>query len=195
MWSSYAPGDRPIEPAEHDHTREAGTLETRDLLRDAFGRIRQSTQAAVEGLGLDDVAFRADDEANTIAWLVWHLTRVQDHHVAELADRPQVWTTAGWNNRFGTDPDEDNTGFGHSSEEVGAVTPDAVDSLLEYHDAVHAATLQYLDTLDSEDLDVIIDRRWDPPVTVGARLVSVINDTMQHAGQAGYVRGLIERAR
>jgi uncharacterized damage-inducible protein DinB len=170
-------------------------METRDLLREAFERIQKSTHATVEGLGLDDVALRADEEANTIAWLVWHLTRVQDHHVAELANRPQVWTTGGWNVRFGTDPDEDNTGFGHSPDQVGAVAPDAINSLLEYHDAVHEATLEYLDTLDSDDLDAVIDRRWDPPVTVGVRLVSVINDTMQHAGQAGFVRGLVERAR
>jgi uncharacterized damage-inducible protein DinB len=170
-------------------------METRDLLRDAFERIRKSTHATVEGLDLDDVGFRADDEANTIAWLIWHLTRVQDHHVAELADRPQVWTTDGWNGRFGTDPDEDNTGFGHSPDQVGAVVPDAISSLLDYHDAVHDATLEYLETLDADDLDAVIDRSWDPPVTVGVRLVSVINDTMQHAGQAGYVRGLVERAR
>ena len=168
-------------------------MEARDLLRDAFVRVRQDTHAAVDGLDAIQILLRPDAAANPIGWLVWHLTRVQDHHVSEIAAHPQAWLTGGWNERFGTDPDENNTGFGHTPDQVAAVVPDRIDNLLGYHDAVHAETLDYLETVDGSELDRIIDRRWDPPVTVGVRLVSVINDTMQHAGQANYIRGLIER--
>jgi hypothetical protein len=38
----------------------------------------------------------------------------------------------------------------------------------------------------------VVDASWDPPVTLGVRLVSVISDDLQHAGQAAYLRGMIE---
>ncbi len=47
--------------------------------------------------------------------------------------------------------------------------------------------------LQPADLDVVVDERWDPPVTLGVRLVSVVNEVNQHVGQAAYVRGLLER--
>jgi hypothetical protein len=90
------------------------------------------------------------------------------------------------------EPDASNTGFSHTTDEVAAVQPGAED-LRAYHDAVHGRTLTYLETIDAEELERIIDDGWDPPVSVGVRLVSVIGDDLQHAGQAAYVRGLIER--
>ena len=48
-----------------------------------------------------------------------------------------------------------------------------------------------LTSLSADDLDRVVDRRWDPPVTLGVRLVSVADDGLQHAGQAAYVRGLL----
>ena len=65
--------------------------------------------------------------------------------------------------------------------------------LAQYHGAVHDLTLRYLDGITPAELDRIVDTRWDPPVTAAVRLVSVIGDTMQHLGQAAYVRGLAER--
>jgi uncharacterized damage-inducible protein DinB len=168
-------------------------VEVHDLLGDAFSRIHDAAHAAVEGLSGGEIVARPDAEANTIAWLVWHLTRVEDHHVSELAGRPQVWTTGDWNGRFGTDPDPDNTGYAHTAAQVAEVVPDRVEDLLEYFDEVHQRTLEYVQTITPDALDRIVDRSWDPPVTAGVRLISVINDTMQHAGQANYLRGLIER--
>ena len=66
------------------------------------------------------------------------------------------------------------------------------DLLLGYYDAVHERTLQYLGRIGEDDLDRIVDRRWDPPVTLGVRLVSVADDDIQHAGQAAFVRGVVE---
>ena len=57
---------------------------------------------------------------------------------------------------------------------------------------MHEQTLQYLDGIGEADLDRIVDRRWDPPVTLGVRLVSVADDDIQHAGQAAFVRGVVE---
>jgi hypothetical protein len=90
-------------------------------------------------------------------------------------------------------PDERDLGYGHTSAQVAAVAVDSADVLLAYFDAVHGRTGEYLSTVDGTELDRICDTRWDPPVSVGVRLVSVLNDCFQHAGQARYLRGMYER--
>jgi uncharacterized damage-inducible protein DinB len=164
-----------------------------EVLKDAFGRIVESGTSVVDGLSEEQLAYRPDPEANTIAWLVWHLARVQDDHVADVAGTEQVWTSQGYADRFGLPFETGATGYGQSAEEVGAVKASA-ELLADYLTATHEATVAFLDTLDETDLDRVVDTRWDPPVTLGARLVSVVNDDTQHLGQAAYVRGLAERS-
>jgi len=163
-----------------------------DLLTDGFDRVRESVHQAVDGLTEDQLAFRPDAEANSVAWLVWHLTRVQDDHLADAAGAEQLWTVGGWVERFGLPFDVGAIGYGQSSDEVGQVRAGA-ELLTAYHDAVHSSAVDYLATLEDEDFARVVDDRFDPPVTLAVRLLSVLNDTTQHAGQAAYVRGLLER--
>lgn len=164
-----------------------------ELLRDLFGRVHEDVHGAVEGLELDALTHRVDGTANSIAWLVWHLTRVQDDHVCEVAGIEQAWTADGWAERFALPFAVGATGYGQDSDDVAAVRADA-DLLLRYYDAVHQRTLRYLDGVSETDLDRVVDRNWDPPVTLGVRLVSVVDDDIQHAGQAAFVRGIVERS-
>ena len=163
-----------------------------DLLVDAFERVRDAVHPAVNGLTPDELAFRVDAESNSIAWLVWHLTRIQDDHVAGLDDGRQRWTTEGWVDRFALPLDPGDTGYGHDPETVALVTADAR-LLLDYYEDVHQRTLRFLATLSESDLEAVVDDRWDPPVTMRIRLVSVIADDLQHVGQAAYVRGIVQR--
>ncbi|MBM9623264.1 DUF664 domain-containing protein [Streptomyces zhihengii] len=167
-------------------------MDSADLLTDAFDRVREVVHDTVEGLSADDLAARPDPGGNTIAWLVWHLTRIQDDHLAGAAGTEQVWTADGWAERFALPFPPAATGYGHTAEDVAAVRAGAGE-LLGYHDAVHAATLRHLRTLDADALDRVVDASWTPPVTLGVRLVSVISDDLQHAGQAAFVRGLLRR--
>jgi uncharacterized damage-inducible protein DinB len=163
------------------------------LLLELYGRVPPLAREVVDGLTVDDLVRPPGPDANTIAWLLWHLTRVQDHHIAELLDTEQVWVVGDRATTFGLEPDPQNTGFGHSPVEVAAVRPESADALLDYLDAVDARTRAFLAGLEPEDLDRVVDRRWDPPVTMGVRLVSVADDCLQHVGQAAYVRGLLEQ--
>ncbi len=167
-------------------------MQPRDLLTDGFGRISESLRAAVRGLSPDQLSTRIAPQANPIGWLAWHLLRVQDDHVADVAGREQVWLAEGWAERFGLDLDPRATGYGQTTEEVGRVRVPSVDLLLGYADAVHARTVEFLQGVDPEDLDRVVDDAWDPPVTLGVRLVSVLSDDLQHVGQAAYLRGLLE---
>jgi uncharacterized damage-inducible protein DinB len=168
-------------------------MRSTDLLVDAFDRIQQTVRHAVKGLTADELAFRIDEDANSVAWLVWHLTRVQDDHTADAAGTSQVWSDDGWDRRFGLPFPAEDTGYGHDADDVSAVRVPSGDLLTAYHDAVHDRTVRYLGTLSDADLDQVIDSSWNPPVTLGVRLVSVINEINQHLGQAAYLRGLIER--
>jgi hypothetical protein len=156
-----------------------------------YGRIPPLCAASVEGLDVEALTRRPTPDANPIGWLIWHLTRLQDHHLSEVMDDRQLYLQADWASRFGVVADPDDIGYGHTSEQVGALRPESAAALLEYHAVVDARTREYLATLTAGDLDRIVDRRWDPPVTLGVRLVSVAEDSLQHLGQAGYVRGLL----
>jgi uncharacterized damage-inducible protein DinB len=163
-----------------------------ELVADAFDRVRQIVHRSVEGLSAAKLSERPGREANSIAWLIWHLTRIQDDHLADVAGAEQTWLTGGWVERFDLPFDAGATGYGHSPEDVAAVRADA-ELLLGYHDAVHQATLAFVGGLSDADLDRVVDTNWDPPVTLGVRLVSVISDDLQHAGQAAYASGLLDR--
>jgi hypothetical protein len=164
-----------------------------ELLADAFARIRQVVHRVLDGLAAEQLAFRVDPEANSIAWLVWHLTRIQDDHLADAFGAEQVWTSQGWGERFGLPLAPLDTGYGHGADEVAAVGVASGELLVGYHDAVHRQTTRYLERLGDAELDRVVDRSWDPPVTLGVRLVSVIADDLQHAGQAALVRGILQR--
>jgi hypothetical protein len=166
-------------------------VDVSDLLLESYGRIPDLVRDAVEGLSSVDLARRPAPGANTIGWLTWHLTRVQDHHLAELLDQQQVWVSSDWPSRFGLDADPDDTGYGHDADDVGLVRPDGPGAVTGYLDAVWSRTRAFLGTVTADDLDRVVDERWDPPVTLGVRLVSVVDDCAQHAGQAAYARGLL----
>jgi uncharacterized damage-inducible protein DinB len=163
-----------------------------DLLADAFGRVREAVYAAAIGLTLEQLHYQPTPEANSIAWLVWHLTRVQDDHVAGVAGTEQVWPSGDWAPRFGFPEGSMDTGYGHSSDQVAAVQVKSGEVLTAYFDAVHERTMRFVATLTEADLPRVVDESWDPPVTLAARLISVIADDLQHAGQAMYLRGIVE---
>jgi uncharacterized damage-inducible protein DinB len=156
-----------------------------------YGRIVPLAREAVAGLDPTRLAATPAPGTNSIGWLVWHLARVEDHHVSELLDAPQLWQSGDWAGRFGLEPDPRNTGYGHTPDQVAAVRPESGAALLDYLDATDGRARSFLEGVTEDDLDRIVDRRWDPPVTLGVRLVSVADDCLQHAGQAAYVRGLL----
>ncbi|HEY7102124.1 MAG TPA: DUF664 domain-containing protein [Mycobacteriales bacterium] len=161
-----------------------------DLLADAFDRIRGVVGRALDGMTDEQLAEQVGPVANSISWLVWHLTRIQDDHVCDVAGIEQAWIAQGWYERFGLPFAVTDHGYGHTEQQVEQVRVPG-ELLRAYHDAVYARTVEYVKTIRDADLDRVVDTSWDPPVTLGVRLVSVISDDLQHAGQAAYVKGLL----
>lgn len=166
-------------------------MESKELLSDAYSHIRRIVHQAADGLTQEQLAYRPEEGSNSIAWLVWHLTRVQDSHLSAATQLKEAWLTEDWAERFGL-RGSSSIGYGDGPEQVAAIRPDG-DLLLGYHDRVSERVLAYLDTVDADELDRIVDTSYDPHVKAGVRLVSVISDNLQHAGQARYLRGMIER--
>ena len=178
-------------PAIFDAMTDSTAVRT--LLTDGFSRIRELVESVTGDLDAAAVTYRPDPAANTVGWLIWHLSRVQDSHVADVAGVAQAWTAAGWQQKFGLPFDPSATGYGQSAEDVAAV--DVAPALLAgYHADVDRLTTEFLATVDAAALARVVDENWDPPVNLSARLVSVLSDCLQHLGQAAYVRGLAERA-
>ncbi|AGL19944.1 DinB family protein [Actinoplanes sp. N902-109] len=166
-------------------------MKVTDLLAEAYGRLPDLVTSAVRGLSAEQLAAAPAEGANTVGWLVWHLARVQDSHIAELLGEDQIYASGDWAASFGLQPDPGNTGYGHDAAQVAEVRPRDAQALTGYHQAVHDRTMGYLAGLTEQDLDRVVDENWDPPVTLGVRLISILDDDVQHAGQAAYVRGLI----
>lgn len=161
-----------------------------DVLSDAFERIRDDSLGVIDSLSPDELSHRIGPGANPIGWLVWHLTRGQDAQVAAARDTEQLWTAEGHAERCAVPFEDSATGYGQTSDEVGALRIDP-EKLADYVRSVSASTMEYVTGLADADLDRIVDEAWDPPVTLGVRLLSIIGDDLKHLGQAEYIRGLL----
>ena len=168
-------------------------MEWQTLLIDGYGRILEVLEAALRGMTPADLNQQPKSDCNSMGWLAWHLTRVQDDHVAGLMGEEQLWTSEGWAARFSRSPEPGDIGFGHIPEQVAAFKSPDAETFLGYHRAVLERTKRYILSLPAADLDRELDEPWYQPLpTVGVRLISVLADNLQHAGQVAYVRGLLK---
>jgi uncharacterized damage-inducible protein DinB len=166
-------------------------MDVRSLLTDLLRRVDEHVEEILDGLDAELLTRQPGPGTNPIGWLVWHIVRVEDAQIAPLLDEEQLWVAGPWAARIGLAPDPSNSGYGHSAADVAAVRPDGPEVLLDYHRAVRARTEELIASLTDDDLDRVVDRNWDPPVTMGVRLISVVDDQIQHAGAAAYVKGLL----
>jgi hypothetical protein len=167
-------------------------MEESELMAGAFGRLSGVLQRSLEGLTPQQLTIQPSPDSNPIGWLCWHLTRLQDDHVSNLAGRDQAWIVDGWHEKFNLPPDPTNFGSGDSMARVRAFRAPDVQTLLDYYDAVQQRTQEYLVMLTPEEVNKAVnDARWNPPPSVGVRLVSVLMDNTQHTGQIAYLRGYI----
>lgn len=167
------------------------TMDYRQILTDGYGRVGEVMEETLNGLTESDLDWQPNPDSNSMGWLAWHLTRVQDDHIADLMGEEQLWISEAWHARFNRPPSPADVGWGHSSGDVAAFKSPPAEVLVEYHRAVLARTRQYISMLSEGDLDRELDEpQFQPLPTVGVRLVSVMSDNLQHVGQVAYLRGL-----
>ena len=143
---------------------------------------------AVDGLTDDQLHFRPSEETNSIVWLVWHLYRSQDYISSALSGEEQVWTAGGWPERLGMQ--REDLGFGHTSQQLADFQPDT-QLVFDYAAEVREAFAERIGGLPEGTLDAVAEEEGDEigkdPHTDVSRICM---DTMQHAGQIAYLRGL-----
>ena len=167
-----------------------------ELIAEGLGRVNAILHRSLEGAPADMLCRMPAPHANSMAWTAWHLTRVQDDHISDLAELPELWVSGGWHARFGMEPDDAETGQGHTFDDVAAFKVESAEMLLAYQDAVFERSKAYLSGLKPADLVRELDEpQYDPLPTVGVRLVSIVSDNTQHAGQVAYLRGYFEEKR
>lgn len=168
-------------------------MEWWELIVDGYDRLPDLVNEVLSGLRVADLDWPPRRRCNTLGWTVWHLTRVQDSQIAELMGQEQLWIRDGWHRKFKRAADPDDTGYGHTAREVGDFRSTSAAVQLAYLRAVVERTKRYLASLTPSDLDRELDEpEQQPPPTVGVRIVSVLTDCHQHAGEASYIRGLID---
>jgi hypothetical protein len=165
---------------------------TADLLLDSLGRVRDGAHPVLADTPEARLATPPATGTNTVAWLVWHLTRGVDEQVAGAFGYQPIWVAGGWRERFALPFPADAHGYGMTFDEVLLVQASA-DDLRGYLDAAFDAAVDALRGVTDADLDRVVDEHWDPPVTLAVRLVSVVNDGTQHVGQASYASGILSR--
>jgi hypothetical protein len=165
----------------------------RDLVVDAYERLPGLMKETLSGLTVADLDWQPHRDANSIGWTAWHLARVQDAQIADVMGDEQLWIVGGWHRKFRRPPDPEDTGYGHTVEQVRAFGSAGVKTQLGYLGAVTKRTVAYLGSLSPAALGRTLDEPWFRPLpTVGVRIVSILADCHQHAGQAGYIRGLLK---
>ena len=168
-------------------------MEWHDMMVDGYGRMGEILGRVLDGLSKEDLAWQPKPDANSIGWLAWHLTRVQDDHISDLMGGEQLWIKESWHAKFNRPADKKDIGFGHTPEDVASFKPPEAKILLDYHRAVMERSQKFFPTLSKTDLDRELNEPWFQPLpTVGVRIISVLGDNLEHAGQAAYVRGLLQ---
>lgn len=171
-------------------------MEWRELIVDGYDRLSDLMKEALAGLSTADLDRQPHRDCNSLGWTAWHGTRVQDSQIAELMGEAQLWIRDGWHKKFKRPADPDDTGYGHTLAQVRAFKTPSARIQLDYSRATVERTKQYLASLNPSDLDRELDEPWQKPLpTVGVRIVSVLADCHQHAGEASYIRGFLKAQR
>jgi hypothetical protein len=166
-------------------------MEAKNLLSDGYRSALAVIEGVVKGLSREDLDWQPRPDSNSIGWLAWHMAREQDAAIALLLREEQLWTRDGWHDKFGRPADPKDYGTGNTPEQLAAFRSPDADTLLSYYRAVLKRSQEYILSLAAADLDQVTKFKWmQPPPTVGSWLMMIMDDCVQHAGQAGYIRGL-----
>lgn len=110
-----------------------------------------------------------------------------------LTGEQQVWERDGFAEKTGLGERGAGIGYGDTPEQAREIQVHNPDVLIDYIQAAAEAYRAYVHTVSEEQLDDVVDERFDPPVKRGVRLVSMVDDALQHVGQVFYAKGILEK--
>ena len=168
-------------------------MEWHEMLMGGYEGVLRTLEYTLDGLNEEDLNWQPKPDCNSIGWLAWHLTRWHDVMVSNLMKAEQLWIKEGWHQKFGRAADKEDSGMGAKAEDLAKFKSPDAETQLGYQKAVLERSRRYFPTLTPQDLDKIFEGTpFKPPPTWGMMLMGTLSDSLQHAGQAAYVRGLRE---
>ncbi len=168
-------------------------MEWKDLLVNSYDEAFKAVERALVGLSQEDLDWQSRPDCNSIGWTAWHLARELDGLVNSITGEEQLWIKDKWHEKFNRLPDPTDSGTGHSPEQVAEFKSPDVKTLLNYYQSVLEMSKLHITSLSSSDLNRKIDDPWAQYFpTVASRLVVALEETLLHAGQACYIRGLLQ---
>jgi hypothetical protein len=168
-------------------------MELQEMLSAAYGGILRTLDYTLKGLTEKDLNWQPKPDCNSIGWLAWHPTRFQDMQISEFMGQEQLWIKDGWHKKWGRPADPRDAGSGMKPEDLAKFRSPDAETVLAYVKAVVERSQQYFTTIKKTDLDKVMQNvPFKPPPTVGMMLIIIMSDGISHAGQAGYVRGMLQ---
>ncbi len=166
-------------------------MKTSDFILNMLDRIQNAQMTAVDGLSHEELTWRPGADANSIGFILWHQTRVEDILVQGMIQRkPQVWTSDKWAEKLNLSEKLQDTGYGYTAEQITAFPVPKLDDLLDYSKATRAKTVEYLKAVAAEELDKVIKTPVFGDIPIAQIFIILLGDTIQHTGQIAYLRGL-----
>jgi uncharacterized damage-inducible protein DinB len=137
----------------------------------------------------EQLHFVPEHGSHSIAWCIWHTTRVEDLIMnARIRQQPQVWNEE-WAERTGL-PFE-GFGTGMSDDDAQQVHIKDMAAFGEYQQTVFDQTMEYLDGLTDADLEREMPTRGGGTETVGQAIsLHMLGHFNGHRGEINTLRGM-----
>ncbi len=162
-------------------------MEAKELILRSLEQSQRFLTRALDGLTQEEVAWSPNAECNSIAFILWHMTRVEDLFVNRVIQREkELYEAEGWQEKLGTPV----KAYGYTLEELKAWPVPKLEVLRAYANSVREKTLSFLQSVTPEKLSEEVIRPNRPPDSVGASLGHMSTEIALHVGQIAYLRGV-----
>ena len=163
-------------------------MDAKEFALEALERARAVTMIAIDGLTPEHFHWRPNPTANSIAFLLWHISRVEDRFTSDLRNMEEIWLTEEWHKKFAVAISENGIGWG--PEQIQDFRP-AIELVVSYLQRVRNISLETISRLNiSQFKEQLTPSR--PDFTVANTLQTIVYHENHHQGAIGYIRGLIE---
>jgi len=170
------------------------SLTPTELLQQAFHLAHQGLRIAVKRLSTEQILWRPQEGANSIAFYLWHIPRTTDFYLhRRILGGTEIWASQEWEKTLPvlTEGSSSGIGTGFTDQQVGAMPALAVSTYVSYLDAVESALYDWLGDQTPEQLDAEIQREGFQKAQVLRVLLSALGHTHGHTGEIGYIKGLM----
>ncbi len=164
------------------------STEVKDIILGSLQQSQGFLAKALDDLTQEEASWRPTSECNSIAFILWHLARVEDYFMSRVIQRQtETYEAEGWQQKLGTAPRD--MGFGYTVEKLQAWPVPKLEIIRGYHEAVRLKTLAFLESATPEKL-AEVPRPDRSPDSIGISLGHMATELALHISQIAYLRGV-----